>query len=307
MEAASLALALLASAPVELPEQTVRVIEQAPMYSTAAHGQRTSREFVDDVEVIPGEREVGMELAFLSSPEGLSGRPLPFTDLVVGRLTGRASLGRRFELSGRLDLVAKQPFPGGQPIFGGGALVGRVQISPRTSLFLGAGGSPLFNQPGAAVELGAGWSGRRFLDERHRYFAFAAAVGAEGTGLVRPRAPVRLLELAADGALQFMLPEDEGGVGLEVGTALAIPAWHEGRASWVESSPPFDARTRVRFYLAGYLIVGPRWDLSVRWTVLDRGDAASPATRLPLLAGGYDQTELTFGVSYRFGPNVRDR
>jgi hypothetical protein len=38
MEAASLALALLATAPVELPEQTVRVIEQAPMYSTAAHG-----------------------------------------------------------------------------------------------------------------------------------------------------------------------------------------------------------------------------------------------------------------------------
>lgn len=303
MGAVSLAL-LLAMAPIELPEQTVRVTEHTPLYSTAASGVRTTREFVADLELIPGERRVGMELSFLTSPEGLNGRPQRFTDLVASRFDARASLGQRLELGGWVEFLPKQPFPGGQPVFRGGALVSHLQLARRGSLYLGATGAPLVGATGAALELGAGWLARRFFDPERRYLAFAGALGGQWTDLVGHAGGPRIAEVVADGALQFLMPGNEVGFGLEVGTVLAVPAWHRGRAFWLAGSPPFDARTRSHFYLAGYLTVGPRWDLFVRWSILDRGDAAAPATRLPLLRGGYDQTELTFGLSYRFGPNV---
>ncbi|HXU83057.1 MAG TPA: hypothetical protein VN914_16795, partial [Polyangia bacterium] len=106
MGSASLLLLLaLHGEPVELPQQTVRVVQPAPVVSTSAV---SSREFVADRAVIPGERWVGMELAFLTSPAGLDGRPLLFTDVVISRLDGSASLGTRFKLTASLDLLPKQ-------------------------------------------------------------------------------------------------------------------------------------------------------------------------------------------------------
>jgi hypothetical protein len=296
-----------AEQPVELPVTTVRVVERAPLLSTSASGTRSTRAFVDDREVIPGERQVGAELSYLTSDQGLEGRPVRFTDLVAARLTGRASLGQRFELAGRLEVLAKQPFPGGQSPFAGGALTGRVQLAPRGALFLGAGAAPLAGSPGATLGIGAGWSRRAFIDPQDRYVAFAAALGAQGTHLLsRFGPPPQLLEMVADGALQGMASDGEAGFGFEVGTTLAVPAWRTGRAFWIDGAPPFDARTRVDFHLAGYFTIARRWDLFVRWAALDRGDPTAPASRLPLLLGGHDQTELTFGASYRFGPNVEE-
>jgi hypothetical protein len=34
--------------------------------------------------------------------------------------------------------------------------------------------------------------------------------------------------------------------------------------------------------------------------VIDRGEMASPDTTLPILAGGYDQTQVMVGVTRRF-------
>jgi hypothetical protein len=301
------AASLLAAAPVELPVITVQVIEKAPIVSTSSSGTRSSRAFVDDREVIPGERQIGAELSYLTSDEGLDGVPLRFTDLVVTRLAGRASLGERFELAGRLDLLAKQPYPGGHSPFAGGALVGRFALPSRSSLFLVAGAAPLTERRGAALEIATGWSRRFFIDRHERYVAFATAAGAQGTHLIsRAGPPPQIVELVADGALQFRTSDRDVGVGLELGTALALPVWRTGSAFWLDGGPDFDARTRVHFYLGGYLTIGDRWDLFVRWAILDRGDRAAPASRLPLLRGGYDQTELTFGVSYRFGPNVKE-
>jgi len=294
-----------AGQPVELPQTTVQVVERAPMVSTSVANVRAVRAFLDDKEVLWGERQVGAELSYLTSDAGLDGRPVRFTDLVTTRLMGRASFGLRFELVGRLDLLAKQPFPGGQSPFAGGTLIGRFQLERRSSLFLAAGAAPLVGAPGAALVTTTEWNRRTFIDRYDRHVAFSTGIGAQSTHLIsRAGPPPQLLELVADGALQCIASESDGGFGLEIGTALFVPLWRTGQAYWIEGSPRFDARTRVHFYLGGYVTVGHRWDLFARWALLDRGDVSAPASRLPLLRGGYDQTELTFGLSYRFGPNL---
>ena len=38
-------------------------------------------------------------------------------------------------------------------------------------------------------------------------------------------------------------------------------------------------------------------------SIIDRGDAARPATRLPVLDGGFDQIQLSVGISRRIVPD----
>jgi hypothetical protein len=48
------------------------------------------------------------------------------------------------------------------------------------------------------------------------------------------------------------------------------------------------------------------WDLAVDLAIIDRGDLASPATRLPVLDGGFDQIQLIVAISRRFHTASRD-
>jgi hypothetical protein len=264
----------------------------------------TPSELTHDREVLD-ERQVGMELLFLTSPVGLDGSPVHFTDLALTRLVGRLALGNRFELHGLAHLLTKQPHPGGQPLFQGGALTGRAQVSARSSLFLGLANQPIAGHTGTGLELSAGWQGRRFIDRRE-LFGLAGGTGAQWTGLWRRSGPPppQVVEAVTNGALQFVCADSYLGFAVELGAQLALPLWHQGRAFWLSDAPAFEARTRLDFYLATYFAIEPRWDLVLRWVILDRGDAAAPATRLPLLAGGHDQTLFVLGLSYRFGPRV---
>jgi hypothetical protein len=40
-----------------------------------------------------------------------------------------------------------------------------------------------------------------------------------------------------------------------------------------------------------------KWDLFVDIAVVDRGDSTNPATRLPILSGGFDQQQIIFGIT----------
>ncbi len=40
-----------------------------------------------------------------------------------------------------------------------------------------------------------------------------------------------------------------------------------------------------------------KWDIYVDLAIVDRGDLANPATRLPILDGGFDQTQVIFEVT----------
>jgi hypothetical protein len=58
---------------------------------------------------------------------------------------------------------------------------------------------------------------------------------------------------------------------------------------------------RVLFALAVWGTVSwEDWDLFAELVVLDRGDLSHPATTLPILDGGFDQTHLVVGLTRRF-------
>jgi hypothetical protein len=174
-----------------------------------------------------------MELAFPSAaPRGCPGAP------AVHRSGGRPAHGPGLAGAAVRAVGAPRPrgqaaVPGGQPIFGGGALVGRVQISPRTSLFLGAGGSPLFNQPAPRwswVPAGAGGAS----STSGTAIRLRGGGGRRGHGFVRPAR--RCAARAGHGRRPPVhAPRGRGRRRVGGGNGAAIPAWHEGRASWVEA------------------------------------------------------------------------
>lgn len=51
----------------------------------------------------------------------------------------------------------------------------------------------------------------------------------------------------------------------------------------------------------GMLSLAKEWDVWMRGAVTDRGDLGSAASVLPILDGGFDQKQLTLGVTYRSG------
>jgi len=40
-----------------------------------------------------------------------------------------------------------------------------------------------------------------------------------------------------------------------------------------------------------------KWDLFAELAIVDRGDLSNPATRLPVIDGGFDQRQVLFGVT----------
>ena len=57
-----------------------------------------------------------------------------------------------------------------------------------------------------------------------------------------------------------------------------------------------DPQPRLDFHAGTVLSIVKEWDLFADFAVIDRGDVANPATRLPILDGGFDQKQIVFGV-----------
>jgi hypothetical protein len=63
-----------------------------------------------------------------------------------------------------------------------------------------------------------------------------------------------------------------------------------------------DPQPRVDFHAGTVLAISHEWDLFTSFAVIDRGDLANPATRLPILDGGFDQKQIVFGVTRHIDP-----
>ena len=48
------------------------------------------------------------------------------------------------------------------------------------------------------------------------------------------------------------------------------------------------------------------WDLFAEFAIVDRGDMENPATRLPIMDGGFDQQQILLGVTRHFETRSRD-
>ena len=73
-----------------------------------------------------------------------------------------------------------------------------------------------------------------------------------------------------------------------------MPVQHAG--SDPTTGLAIDPQPRLDFHAGTVLSIVKEWDLFADFAVIDRGDLSNPATRLPILDGGFDQKQIVFGV-----------
>jgi hypothetical protein len=267
---------------------------------------RTSpRALLGDEAVIPGYWDVGTSVTF-SAPVGdmaALAKPLPETTRLG--VSGRVSLGTKWELSGSLSLPPKQSTVTDSPPLFGGSLMGRRGLSRRQSLYAAAGVERLLQvaatrDDGVWGEAAMGWDGRSFMDEAQRWIAFSwnTGLGAGRTiGAGRGHEPW-LAEAIAGIGLTGTFSGDGRGVGFTLGSDFRFPLLSGGTAYWAGDMPSINPQTRVDLYATFFVHLATGWSVIATLAYRDRGSADHPETILPVLAGGFDQSTFTIGFTY---------
>jgi hypothetical protein len=241
------------------------------------------------------ELEIESSFRFVTAPEtNLSsedGGELRFTDVGIFHAGARYSFARRFEVAGGIDLLAKQPSYLDEPAWNGGDLGLRFSLGHKWALWARGAGGPLLADLGAWGDAAGGLQARTSIDETIR---FQAAAGVSGTKLFmgEDRGRPWFTELVSHGEVLLRSPRGEvaGWLGVDYRVPLAD----------ADSAVEIDPQVRLNFQLGMMLGYVGSWDLYAIYAVIDRGDIEDPETTLPVLDGGFDQSQLIFGAARRF-------
>ncbi|HEU4734009.1 MAG TPA: hypothetical protein VFT22_39225 [Kofleriaceae bacterium] len=251
------------------------------------------RGVADDFLVLPDGADVSARLRLITADEGLGTGRLKMTDLALLDLGAQWAFARGFELDAGLSVLAKQPSATREHVLQGGSLTVRRDLPAHTALAVSGSVGPLLGLAGFDVGAAA------FVTHKHRLneiVAFAVAAGASGT-FVRPSqagdGPM-ILEGAGHASVLVRAPRVWGGW---MGVGYALPALHRGNDP--VSGMAIDPQPRLDLEIGTAVQLSQNWDLAVELSIIDRGDRAAPATRLPILDGGFDQIQLGVGVSRR--------
>ena len=253
----------------------------------------SSRGVAEDFLVLPDGAELGGRLRVITADDGLGVGRIKLTDLALFDVNAQWGFARGFELDATVTILPKQPSGGHGDVWQAASLAVRRDLWTRTALAVSGSAAPLLDLPG--VDLG----GAVAVTHKHRldeFVSFALAAGASSTVLRSSMAsdPPYLVEGAGHAALLVGADHVWGGW---MGFGYALPIAHGGRDPI--SGMALDPRPRLDLNLGNAIQLGPRWDLSVELSILDRGDRGNPATRLPILDGGFDQIQLSVGISRR--------
>jgi hypothetical protein len=226
----------------------------------------------------------------------LGGQPLRFSDLGLFTVSGRYSLFSRLELSAATTLVAKQPSYTSEKPWQSASFGLRSPIGERAALAIGGGGGHLLDHVGEWTRESMMIEMRKPIEE---YLSFDMQGGIDGITLTAPNASgAYLTEVAVQTAAHFRDPYSYFGGW--IGISYAIPVASHGVDPTTNLA--LDPQPRLDFHIGGALSPVDSWDLYVDFAVIDRGDLSNPATRLPILDGGFDQRQLTFGLVRHFKP-----
>jgi len=254
------------------------------------------RSYAEDWLVNPfRELEIESSFRFLTAPESnltpADGGELRFTDVGIFHAGARYSFARRFEVAGGIDLLAKQPSYLDEPAWNGGDLGLRFSLGKKWALWASGGGGPLLDDAGAWGTAAAGLQARTSIDETIR---FQAAAGVSGTRLYMGEDSGRpwFTELVSHGEALLRAPRGEvaGWLGVDYRVPLAD----------ADGTVDIDPQVRLNFQVGFMLGYVSKWDLYMVYAVVDRGDVEDPATTLPMLDGGFDQSQIIFGAARRF-------
>ncbi|MBP8807657.1 MAG: hypothetical protein KBG48_25875 [Kofleriaceae bacterium] len=250
-------------------------------------GVTDARSYAKDWLVAPPGYHIGGELRFITAGTSPDGPRIKFTDLAILRLHGRTTLGRRIELAGSLDLLAKQPDSRTDLFFQGGGFGLKVATSRRTAITAAASGGPTMGDDGFWASVGTGVTHRSRIE---KFLAFQYGGGASATGLRLGEAPTEWQAgLAGTSELIFHTPHGEWAMWL--GFDLELPIVH---------SDALDPRSRLGVTIGQVFAAVRDWDLYASFSWRDRGTTDLPATTLPIVDGGFDQKQFAIGLTRRF-------
>jgi len=267
--------------------------EKADMMVEGSTVRSSARGVAQDYLVAPEGGELTGQMKFITSDPVLAGSALKFTDLALFELAGRWSLFSKLELAASVDFLPKQPsYTDEKPWQSAGGTV-RTSLSRNVAVAIGAGGGHLIDHAGAWTRESLTIEWKKPIDRE--FLAFDVSGGIDGLGLTAPntKSTAFLTELAVQTTALFHEPSGHWGAWLGIG--YAIPVQSTGRDPTTELA--IDPQPRLDFHVGTVLALVPKWDLYVDFAVVDRGDAGNPATRLPILDGGFDQKQIMFGVT----------
>jgi hypothetical protein len=249
------------------------------------------RGVVNDYLVMPSGGELTGAMRFVTTDQpALGAGRLRFSDLALLELAGRWSVIPRLELSGQLALVPKQPSTSSEKVWQSAGVGLRTPLGDHTAIALGGAGGHLMEHAGS-------WETGSLLVQWRKPISndvqFETSGGAQVTDLRAPRSTsAQITELAVAGSVVF---HDNWHWGGWIGIGYAVPV--DARGTDPTTALPVDPRPRLDLRLGGVLAVSRAWDVFAEYAVVDRGDLAAPATRLPILDGGFDQQQILLGVT----------
>ncbi|MGE5185264.1 MAG: hypothetical protein ACM31C_24515 [Acidobacteriota bacterium] len=256
------------------------------------------RGVAQDYLVSPEGGEITGQMKFITADRVLGDAPLKFTDLGLFGLTGRWSLFSKLEIAAGVDFLAKQPSYTDEKPWQDVNVALRSPLAKRVALAVSGGGGHLLGHAGMWTReaMMIEWKKPICCDEHEEIAAFDLQGGVDGLGLSAPHGAgmnAFLTELSTQTSVQFREPTGHWGAWL--GIAYALPVQHSGADP--TTGLAIDPQPRLDFHVGTVLSLEHRWDLFADFAVVDRGDVQDPATRLPILDGGFDQKQIVFGVT----------
>jgi hypothetical protein len=252
------------------------------------------RGVAQDYLVLPSGGELTAQMRFLTSDTMVDDRGLAFSDLALFGISGRWSLFTKLELAASVELLPKQPSFTDEKPWQSVAFSLRSPLGRHVALALGGAGGHLLAHQGM-------WTGESLSVEWKKpihedFLSFDVQAGVNGLGVSSPhttKSSAYLTEVALQTTALFHEPKGHWGAWL--GIAYAVPVQFRGKDPTTELA--IDPQPRLDFHMGTVLSAVKQWDIYVDFAVLDRGDRENPATRLPILDGGFDQKQIIFGVT----------
>lgn len=285
----SLCLTMPALAVAQVPERAQPASVDASFSQTNDYRNKT-----EEWLIAPGgSGSVGGGLTYMVADGDLTGliggRQLKFTDVVMLGLDARYALGGVAEMALSTTLLPKQPSYTDELAWQSASLGFNIGLTESILTSLRFAGGPTLGDSGgwASAQLGVGT--RYPLD---RYVIFDGGIHARGTALFIADEAPWFGEVAVNAQLVFPAP---GAAAVWFGSDFTFPV-----ASNETPNFQMDPQTRANVMLGGVLSFIDNWDIYATFAFIDRGDLVEPETNLPILDGGFDQQQLTVGVTYRW-------
>ena len=241
--------------------------------------------------VAPSGGELTGEMKFITADPVFGAEPLRFSDLGLFGVSGRYSVLPKLELSAHASFLAKQPsFTDEKPWQSVGFGL-RTPLGKRAAVALTGSGGHLIDHAGAWMENALTLQWRKPIAS---VMTFDVTGGINGLGVTAPKSTSAFVgEVAVTTSALFREPSGHWGSWIGIGYALPVYAHGVDPTTGITIDP----QPRLDLRMGTVLSLVRDWDVFAELTVVDRGDLANPATRMPILDGGFDQRQLILGVT----------